>query len=112
MGVQIPPCEGTILIGEGHCKIYELSEVSYTKTAEPFEMRFVTWTGLCQGTVLDGDAEFAGVENVGVDLSAPDYGAGKCGSGNIRKNNVWKVTLQYACNKPNVVRSTVPMSKY
>jgi len=38
----------------------------------------------------DRDDEFAGVENAGVNLSAPDCGTGKCRSENITESNVWK----------------------
>ena len=52
-----------------------------------------------QFTEYYGDAEFAGVENAGVDLSPPDCRAEKCGSGNIGKSNVWnwKAKLVQQC---------------
>jgi len=45
-GVQIPPCEGTILRGEGaaHRKVYGRYAISCANTAEPITMSFWMWT--------------------------------------------------------------------
>jgi len=58
-GVQIPMDRGNFE-GEraAHCKIYEYSAVSCTKTAEPIEMPFALWVPMGPRIyILDGGSD-------------------------------------------------------